>query len=121
MTIGNMRELAARPLRSKGWIGAVFCILLYVSQALSQEWQGHLARLHDAKIACADIFSHACQPYLAQAVGIVDYIQWAHSQPYCDKLNGQDVTRLALILDEKAFFYWTQAVIAATRHICELP
>jgi hypothetical protein len=99
-------------------------ISLFAGQALSEEWLGHLARLDYAKAACRDLSSQACEPYLAEAVGIVDYIRWEEAggdREYCDKLNGQDVTRFALIMDEKLFFYWSQAVIAATRSICKLP
>jgi len=66
-----------------------------------EEWDGHLARLDTAKTACAQmIYSDACEPYLAEAVGIVDYIAWEHPDRQCEKLNGEDVTRPALIMDE---------------------
>jgi len=79
-----------------------------------------MARLDQAKIACGDLYSAACKPFVAEAVGIVDYIHLESSEKYCDRLNGLDVTRLALALDERAFFYWTQAVVAATKKICSL-
>jgi hypothetical protein len=117
MTLGNMRKLGVQRLVVR--LGAA-CVLLHVGQAFPQEWLGHEARLKDAKIACEDMRSAACQPYLAEAVGIVDYINWKDPDRRCDKMNGFDVTRLALILDEE-FFYWTRAVIAATNNICKLP
>ena len=101
------------------WLGAV-CISVCANQALSQEWSRHTARLDAAKIACGDLYSAACKPFLAEAVGIVDYIHSERPEKYCDMLNGLDVTRLALALDERVFFYWTQAVIVATKEICRL-
>jgi len=120
MTLKNMRGLGVQRLIAV-WIGAT-CVCLYVSQASSQEWLGHAARLDYAKIACEDVHSAACQPYLAEAVGIVDYLHWETNRAGdCAKLNGLDVTRLALMLDEKRYFYWSHAVIAATSNICKLP
>jgi hypothetical protein len=75
---------------------SVASIFLCVGQAFSQEWQGHVARLDAAKAACKDIYSDRCQPFVAQAVGIVDYMKWEHSdERHCEKLNGVEVTRLA--------------------------
>jgi hypothetical protein len=99
---------------------SVICISLLVGQTFSQDWQGHVARLDAAKAACKDIYSDRCQPFVAQAVGIVDYMKWEHSdERHCEKLNGVEVTRLALLQDTERYFLWTQAVIEAAQRICK--
>jgi hypothetical protein len=54
------------------------------------------------------------------SVGIVDYMKWEHSdERRCEKLNGVEVTRLALLQDTERYFLWTQAVIEAAQRICK--
>jgi hypothetical protein len=122
MTLGTVGKgrLGGKILPMGARLGAA-CIFIYSTQALSQKWDGHTARLDAAKIACRDIYSAACEPFLAEAVGIVDYVHSEAPERNCDRLNGLEVARLALALDDKTFFYWSQAVIAATRSICKLP
>ena len=87
----------------------------------AERWEGHVARLAQAKAACQDVLSASCEPYVAEAVGIVDYLDVEHPEGHCEKRNGLDVTRLALILDEKQYFYWSQALIAAAKSVCKIP
>jgi hypothetical protein len=84
-------------------------------------WNGHQTTLADAKVACIDLSADPCEPFIAQAIGMADYIIKEHPDLKCTKMNGQDLTRLALILSEKTFQSWSDALIASTKSICKLP
>jgi Rap1a immunity proteins len=64
-------------------------LLLTTSQsAIADAWQGHRATLQDARIACRDIGSDSCLPYLAQAVALGDTLSdQANYDPKRDKFE----------------------------------
>ncbi len=131
-----------RRARSTLWAAAGLSLLL-ASSAMA-DWMGHLARLSDAQIACRDIDSDACQPFLAEAVAIADLLHeqsnivrvggedkalmpgYSMSILTCDlsiydRLNGQSLLHLALAFsppDPKSL-YWTQALRAAALQPCK--
>jgi hypothetical protein len=52
-----------------------FGFLLLMFSAISHaEWMGHLAQVKQARLACRNLDSNACQPFLAQAVAVADVI-----------------------------------------------
>jgi len=53
----------------------VLGMILLASQASHAEWMGHLARVTHARLACRNLDSNACQPFLAEAVAVTDVIQ----------------------------------------------
>lgn len=115
--------------------------LLYLSPqpAMADTWTGHLASLRDAKIACRDINSAECLPYLAQAVAVADTLSAqalseqneisipgrAGSTLICNTavlhfLNGQYLMLVALTADDKTLFYWDDALLASALRSCRL-
>jgi hypothetical protein len=46
--------------------------LLTAAPAFGQEWNGHLAKLSDAQLACENIHSSSCLPFLGEAVAVAD-------------------------------------------------
>jgi hypothetical protein len=97
------------------------CAQSAVAAAPTGRWNGHQTTLADAKIACIDLSADTCTPFIAQGIGMADYIIKEHPDLKCAKMNGQDLTRLALILSEKTFQFWSDALIASTKSICKLP
>jgi hypothetical protein len=125
------------------------CLLVLLSlsggQASSQEWGGHLATLAEAKIACSDSHSKECEPFLAQAVAVVDVmkelsfvdtdakgddfvvIPFPHgklthcSQRWMTSMNGLALLHLTLgsgAFDENKSTYWTHALMQVSRQLC---
>jgi hypothetical protein len=50
-------------------------LALFGGQARSQQWNGNLSTLGDARLACSDTHSNECLPFLAQAVAVADVLQ----------------------------------------------
>lgn len=53
------------------WLGILLLMFSTLSHA---EWLGHLAQVKQARLACRNMDSNACQPFLAQAVTVADVI-----------------------------------------------
>lgn len=105
---------------------------------------GHGARLTDARAACADVSSNACEPFLAEAVAVTDVFHWqakvvpgqagfavvfqSGQQERCTEkwfgsLNGQALLHATLGLqDDKDAqnIYWTEALMKTVRSTCHL-
>ncbi len=112
---------------------------------MADTWDGHLATLKDAKIACQDIDSESCLPYLAQAVAVADtlYAQadydskrdelkipggdgyiWVCHPSVLSQLNGEDLLHLALATepsDGEGPFYWDEALFTSAINLCRVP
>jgi hypothetical protein len=121
-------------------------IVLLVALACSvgntaAEWRGHLASLFDAQVACTNIDSLECKPFLAEAVAVADLLdgiarptddgndfivtfrnmhQEKCSQNWFASLNGLSLLHSALGLSEDSpkSIYWTDALIRASRQLC---
>jgi hypothetical protein len=128
-------------------IGTALVAFLSITSksAMAVPWEGHLATLNDAKLACRDIDSGPCLPYMAQAVAIADtlYAQaaydakrdkiqipggdgsiWACDPSVLNKLNGENLLHSALAtesVNESKAFYWDDALFMAALHICRAP
>jgi hypothetical protein len=118
----------------------LYLLLLVSPNAIATEWMGHLAKLEDAKVACRDIDSVECRPFLAQAVAVADVMisltHYAikggeeeillpnHDQGtflYCgrvfvEKMNGETLLYMTLARDNP--FYWTEALLATVYQLC---
>lgn len=103
-------------------------------------WDGHLATLEEAKIACQDTSSTSCLPYMAQAVAVADTLQAQANYKNqsevqvpglegsiltCDpsivqQLNGEDLMYLALATEPTDGwpFYWDDALFRAALKSC---
>jgi hypothetical protein len=104
------------------------------------EWTGHLSTLFDAQVACTNIDSLECEPFLAEAVAIADVLheiaqlaedgndfivtfgnmrQEKCSQNWFTSLNGLGLLHSALALSvDPQSIYWTNALIRASRQLC---
>lgn len=102
-------------------------------------WHGHLATLHEARIACRDIDSNSCLPYLAQAVADADTLSaqakydqqsdafqiqgYAGWVPICDAsvvrdcFNGDSLPHLALAAPELTI-HWDQTLFVSALDLC---
>jgi hypothetical protein len=107
--------------------------------AIADTWQGHVATLQDARIACPDIDSDACLPYLAQAVAVADTLTdqakydstrdvfeipgGGGSIWICDpsvlseQFNGESLLHLALAAN-LTIPYWDHALFISALHLC---
>ena len=107
-------------------------------------WRGHLATLQDARIACRDVDSYDCLPYLAQAVAVADtlsdqakfdlkrpdefQIPGARSSTWiCDtsvyrQFNGEALLHLALAADftNEDSVYWDNALFTSALLRCRM-
>jgi hypothetical protein len=111
--------------------------------AMADTWDGHLATLKDAKIACRDIDSESCLPYLAQAVTMTDTLEsqaaydsnrdiikipgrdgsiWTCNPSVWSRFNGEDLRHLALTTQPSeggANFYWDDALLISALSLCQ--
>jgi hypothetical protein len=53
------------------WLGLLLLMFTTLSHA---EWLGHLTQVKQARLACRNLDSNACVPFLAQAVTVADII-----------------------------------------------
>jgi hypothetical protein len=115
--------------------------------ALARDWQAYDARLRDAQVACQEINSAACTPYIAEALGVAAALTEAakvnmsaggttytvvfHSgrQETCTErwreiMNGLQLTQLAIAsegdIDAAQETYWLAALMRASREHCHL-
>jgi hypothetical protein len=126
------------------WTAWLFVILALSGQARSQEWKGHLATLNEARIACSDTHSKACEPFLAEAVAVADVMKelsfvdkdakedfvvvpFPHgnlthcSENWLKSINGLGLLHATLgsgAFDENKNTYWTQALMQVSRQLC---
>jgi hypothetical protein len=120
--------------------------LLTASTAISGTWNGALATLSDAQVACTNTESRECLPYLAQAVAVA-YVLRENAKPvtatdggrdfivvirsgnpktctlhWFESLNGLRLMHSALGLDTgepvATNLYWTQALLRAAEELC---
>jgi hypothetical protein len=118
-------------------------MVLTCSDATALEWKGHLTTLFDAQVACTDMFSLECQPFLAEAVAIAEMFseiaksdekgdtftvpfrgmrQEECSQNWRQYMNGQSLLHSALALPEASEraknIYFVSALMRASRELC---
>jgi len=124
-------------LRWVGWLVAAWLLGAVSSTAMADTWRGHLTTLQDARIACRNIDSDSCIPFLAQAVAVADTlfdqaIAVSHQQEFeipgrngsiwicgpdvLKELNGQSLLHLALAADTEG--YWDNALFTAALRPC---
>jgi hypothetical protein len=130
-------------------LGVVFLLTasaLGCGAAAGAPWMGHLARLQDAQVACRDVDSAACLPYLAEAVAIATLLtdqaypmkdhgrrtddfavtfyagsRWRCSRRWVEGLNGESLLHraLAIVSDGSVeTFYWSKALQVAAQQGC---
>jgi len=106
--------------------------------AIADAWKGHFATVQDARIACRDINSDSCLPYLAQAVAVADIFSdqarlgrggvdeipgggisiWVCDPDVLGKdLNGENLLHLALASNFDPP-YWDHALFLTVLHLC---
>jgi hypothetical protein len=149
-TIGQSVWVIASESQSRATRYVLIGVLAVLSLALSagqvaqsSEWQGHLATLRQAQIACRNLNSRDCLPYLAEAVAVADVLTAATkvtspvkgkvsitvvfrsgSEQSCSEnwlrnlLNGQRLLHDALLMDARQHAYWTDALLAAAQNLC---
>jgi hypothetical protein len=120
-------------------------LLLSLSgHAWAQEWKGHLATLNEARMACSDIHSKDCEPFLAEAVAVAEVMKelsfvdkdakgdfvvvpFPHgnlthcSENWLKSMNGLGLLHSTLgsgAFDENKNTYWTQALMQVSRQVC---
>ena len=124
-------------------IGAWACSFLVMATPAFGQWTGHAATLDEAQLACHDIDSSACLPFLAEAVAVGDILTTQAgvrnggdkqgiqlpgpngSNVKCSErfrlpdLNGITLTHLALTRNPHINFYWSNALFVAALDLCE--
>jgi hypothetical protein len=123
----------------------VLCTLACTSATAVElpRWKGHLTTLFDAQVACTDMLSPECEPFLAEAVAVADVFQaiaLGHvesgnftvvfrnmnqencSQNWLRSMNGQGLMHVTLALpidsDDAKNIYFTDALMRASRQLC---
>jgi hypothetical protein len=106
-------------------------------------WKGGLTTLFDAQVACTDMLSPECEPFLAEAVAVADVFaaiarpsgasgnftvvfrsmtQENCSENWLRSMNGQSLMHATLSLPEDGEaaknIYFTNALIRASRQLC---
>lgn len=126
---------------------AALAIGLLAVNAQARDWSdlGYAARVSDAQVACSNIDSQACEPYLAEALGVSATLQesaGAHAgrdwigiafhnghiehctAKWYQSLNGLALLQYALArastndLATNRNTYWIDALIAAAQRLC---
>jgi hypothetical protein len=70
---------------------------LMFSAASQAEWMGHLAQVKQARLACRNMDSNACQPFLAEAVAVADVI---HLQASSKELSAKEIVLLVPVANK---------------------
>jgi hypothetical protein len=65
--------------------------LACLTGSTAAEWKGHLSTLLDAQVACTNVHSLECEPFLAEAVAVADILHEI-AQPLAEGGNGFTVT-----------------------------
>jgi hypothetical protein len=119
------------------------CLLLFAQQATAGDWQGIHARFRDAQVACQNINSRACEPYLAEAVAVGEILQdqavvkdvspghrivqlpgskgvmMVCGNGVLSKLNGLTLLHTAFVIDAAPDAYWDIVLFRAVLFLCE--
>ena len=123
-----------------------FCTFWIAVAPAFGQWAGHVTKLSDAQVACRNIDSLACLPFLAEGVAVADILTAQvsvrigndndtiiqltgtdGSRVRCsarftlNELNGETLTHLALIRDSNFNSYWTNALFVAALDLCRKP
>jgi len=134
LVMGNLKVLR---------LSVIFSVLLLPIQSESAQWAGHTATLSDARIACSDLESMVCLPYMAAAVAVSDLLSYQAkvventpdtaaveivfymgdrktcSVKWLRSLNGAMLLKTALSLpDTTQAHYWTEALRQAATSLC---